>query len=40
MTDDGIYNEWIRKSIAALAKLAPARYAREEAYDIATKTAR
>jgi TolA-binding protein len=40
MTDDGIYNEWIRKSIAALAKLVPARYAREEAYDIAAKTAR
>lgn len=32
---DGLYNEWIAKSITALAKLMPARYSRMERHDIA-----
>ena len=29
-TADGIYDEWVRKSLAALAELLPARYAKVE----------
>ncbi len=39
MTDNGLYNEWIERSIAALAKLVPARYARNETHDFAATTA-
>src|SRR6187549_1972318 len=29
-TADGIYDEWVQKSLAALAELMPARYAKTE----------
>ncbi|HEU4616646.1 MAG TPA: tetratricopeptide repeat protein [Gammaproteobacteria bacterium] len=29
-TADGVYDEWVRKSLAALAELVPARYAKNE----------
>jgi hypothetical protein len=29
-TVDGLYDEWVRKSMATLAKLMPVRYAKEE----------
>jgi hypothetical protein len=29
-TADGVYDEWVRRSFAALAKLIPARYAKME----------
>ena len=29
-TKDGIYDEWVQKSFAALAELLPARYAKAE----------
>ncbi len=35
---EGVYNEWSAKSIAALAKLMPARYSRMERHDIAAPT--
>ncbi len=35
---EGLYNEWIAKSITALAKLMPARYSRMERHDIAAPT--
>ena len=35
---DGLYNKWIANSIAALAKLKPARYSRMERYDVAAPT--
>jgi outer membrane protein assembly factor BamD (BamD/ComL family) len=38
--NNGLYDEWIQKTIAALAELVPARYAREEQYDIAAETVR
>ncbi|ALP54158.1 hypothetical protein Tel_14000 [Candidatus Tenderia electrophaga] len=39
MTDGAIYNDWIERSIGALAKLVPARYARNETHDLAATTA-
>ena len=29
-TADGVYDEWVRKSLARLAELMPARYAKTE----------
>lgn len=36
----GLYNDWTRKSLAALAKLAPARYGKMERYEAAINTIR
>lgn len=35
---EGLYNEWIARSITALAKLMPARYSRVERHDVAAPT--
>lgn len=37
---DGLYNDWIKKSLTALAKLMPARYSRTERHDVAAPTLR
>lgn len=37
---EGLYNEWVSKSITALAKLMPARYSRMERHDVAAPTLR
>lgn len=37
---DGIYNEWVTNSLAALAELVPGTYAKSEKYDIPATSAR
>ena len=29
-TSDGVYDEWVKKSLATLAELMPVRYAKQE----------
>ena len=32
--DQGVYNVWIQRSIEALAEIVPARYAKQENYEL------
>ena len=38
--DQGIYDQWVQRSIDSLAEIVPARYAKQEKYELPINTIR